>query len=288
MKKWRWIFVIFVVVGFVFVLGLSYSYEVYSQGRIAVLVVKGTIMEAMPFTKKLEKFKESSVIRAVVIRVDSPGGSVGASQELYRAIERVRKSGKPVVVSMGNMAASGGYYVSAPANFIFANPGTITGSIGVIIQHVNYGELARKLGIKTTFVKTGKFKDILSPFRELTPEEKEYLQNTIEEAYEQFLTAILKYRKEKISEEKLRKVADGRVITGQNAKELGLVDGIGNLQDAIEKARELSRSPQARVVFYEESKSFLARLLGSELSETLESFNIYSPLLYIFEWQGGE
>jgi len=208
---------------------------------------------------------------------------VGASQEIYRALERFKADGKPVVVSMGNVAASGGYYVAVPADFIYANPGTITGSIGVIIQHVAYRELMEKIGIKATSIKTGKFKDTLNPFRELTPEEKKYLKETITEAYEQFLSAILRYRKGKISEETLREVADGRVLTGEKAYELGLVDGIGGLQDAVDKARELAGIPTAREFFVPEEKTLIQKVLGGDLEE-LKLINSYSPLFYLMSF----
>ncbi len=251
--------------------------------RIAIVRVSGVIVNPLPFVNKLEKLKADKSVKAVVIRVDSPGGSVGASQEMYRAIERLKESGKPVVVSMGNVAASGGYYISAPADFIFANPGTITGSIGVIIQHVAYKELMSKIGIKARSIKTGKFKDTLTPFRELTPEEEKYLLDTIKEAYEQFLTAILKYRKGKISEEELRKAADGRVITGQRAKELGLVDELGGLKDAVDKAKALSGFPKAREFFVPEEKSLIRKVLGGEIEE-LKILNSYSPLFYMMSF----
>ncbi len=251
--------------------------------RVAIVRVSGVIVNPLPFVNKLERVASDKSVKAVVIRVDSPGGSVGASQEMYRAIERLKEKGKPVVVSMGNVAASGGYYISAPADFIYANPGTITGSIGVIIQHVAYKELMAKIGIKAKSIKTGKFKDTLTPFRELTPEEERYLQDTINEAYEQFLKAILKYRGKKISEEELRKVADGRVITGQRAKELGLVDELGGLKDAVEKAKELSGYPKAREFFVPEEKSLLKRILGGEIEE-LKILNSYSPLFYLMSF----
>ena len=248
--------------------------------RVAIISIKGVIVNPIPVVRKIERLRKDRSVKALVIRVDSPGGSVGASQEIYRAIERFRAEGKPVVVSMGNIAASGGYYVSAPADYIFANPGTITGSIGVIIQHVAYRELMDKIGVKATTIKTGKFKDTLNPFRELTPEEREYLKETIDEAYEQFLEAILKYRGKKISEERLREVADGRVFTGERAKELGLVDELGGLEDAIEKAKELAGVPRAREFFVPQEKSLLQRVLGGEIEE-LKLLNSYSPLFYL-------
>lgn len=246
--------------------------------RVAVIRVEGTIIEPDGVVQKIQRAKEDSSVKALVLRVDSPGGSVGASQEIYRALEDFKSTGKPLVVSMGNVAASGAYYISAPADIIFANPGTITGSIGVIVQHTDIKELLEKLGIKTTAIKTGRFKDTLSPFRELTPEEKEYLQKTIEDAYEQFLQAILKYRSRKISEDRLRQVADGRVFTGRMAKELGLVDELGNLQDAINKARQMAGVPQARVYYMEDRRGLLKRLMEGKVENLIPP----SPLMLYY------
>ncbi len=233
--------------------------------RIAVIKVEGVIVDPEPVIRKIEKAREDSSVKALVLRVDSPGGSVGASQEIYRALERFKESKKPVVVSMGNVAASGGYYISVPADYIYANPGTITGSIGVIIQHIDYKELLNRIGVSTTAIKTGKFKDTLSPFRKLTEEEKEYLESTIQDAYQQFISAILKYRSGKISEEKLKSIADGRIMTGLMAQKVGLVDGIGNIEDAIDMAKKLSRAEKARVFYMEDRKGFLRRFLGANL-----------------------
>ncbi|SNZ11349.1 signal peptide peptidase SppA [Hydrogenobacter hydrogenophilus] len=233
--------------------------------RIAVIKVDGVIVDPEPLIKKIEKAKEDKSVKALVLRVDSPGGSVGASQEIYRALERFKESKKPIVVSMGNVAASGGYYISVPADYIYANPGTITGSIGVIIQHIDYKELLNRIGVSATAIKTGKFKDTLSPFRKLTEEEKEYLESTIEDAYQQFISAILKYRSGKISEEKLKSIADGRIMTGLMAQKVGLVDGIGNIEDAIDMAKKLSHAEKARVFYMEDRKGFLRRFLGASL-----------------------
>ncbi len=281
MKKWVILALLLLIIAFVMM--SAFLARVPVGERVAVIKIKGVIVNPLPTVRKIERLRKDKSVKALVIRVDSPGGSVGASQEIYRAIERFREAGKPVVISMGNVAASGGYYVSAPANYIFANPGTITGSIGVIIQHVAYKELMDKIGIKATAIKTGRFKDTLNPFRELTAEEKEYLKDTITQAYEQFLRAILKYRKEKISEEKLREVADGRVFTGEKAKELGLVDEIGGLEDALQKAKELANVPEAREFFVPEERSLLQRVLGGEIEE-LKILNSYSPLFYLMSF----
>ncbi|RUM31157.1 MAG: signal peptide peptidase SppA [Aquifex sp.] len=251
--------------------------------RIAVLKLSGVIINPYPLVNKIERLKNSKNVVALVLRVDSPGGSVGASQEIYRAIERFRNSGKPVVISMGNVAASGGYYVSAVGNYIFANPGTITGSIGVIIQHIAYKELMDKIGVKSTSIKTGKFKDTLSPFKELSEEERRYLQETVNEALEQFIQAILKYRKDKIPEEKLREIADGRIFTGKKALQLGLVDELGSLYDAIEKAKEISGYRDAKPLFIQEEKTFLKKLIGADIEE-IKLFNSYTPLFYLMDY----
>ncbi len=279
MKKWIFLILLLFIIASVMISGLIARVPV--GDRVAILKVSGVIVNPLPVVRKIEKLKKDKSVKALVLRVDSPGGSVGASQEIYRALERFRESGKPVVVSMGNVAASGAYYISVPADYIFAHPGTITGSIGVVIQHIGYRELLEKIGIKATVIKTGKFKDTLNPFRELTPEEKRYLKETIEDAYEQFIEAILKYRK--IDKEKLTEIADGRVITGERAKEIGLVDGIGGLEDAIEKAKELAGVPRAREFFVPEDKTLLQKVFGAGLEE-VKILNSYSPIFYLMRF----
>lgn len=275
MRKWLKRLFLFVIVLMVLGLLTSILARLPIGDRVAVVKVKGAIIEPDRIVERIQSAKEDESVKALVLRVDSPGGSVGASQEIYRALEDFKASGKPLIVSMGNVAASGGYYISAPADVIFANPGTITGSVGVIVQHTEVKDLLEKLGIKTTSIKTGKFKDTLSPFRELTPEEKEYIRSTIHDAYEQFLQAILKYRSNKISEEKLRNIADGRIFTGKVAKELGLVDELGNLQDAINKARQMAGVPKARVFYMEERRGILRRLMEEDFQGFTYPFMLY-------------
>jgi len=280
MKKFLIILIILLTGGIMLISVLS---RIPVGERIAVLTIEGVILNPLPIIKKIDRLSEDKSVKALVLRIDSPGGSVGASQEIYRAIERFKERGKPVVVSMGNIAASGGYYISAPADVIYANPGTITGSIGVIIQYIGYKELLSKIGIKAESIKTGKFKDTLSPFKDLTKEEKDYLKRVITDSYEQFINAILKYRKDKITEEELRKIADGRVMTGLKAKELGLVDEIGNLKDAIDKAAELAGVIKPRVFYVEDKKSLLKKILGGDI-EDLKIFNSYNLTYYLMEW----
>ncbi len=281
MKKLLIILIILTIGGIMFMTILS---RIPVGERIAVLTIEGVILNSLPVVKKIDRLANDPSVKALVIRVDSPGGSVGASQEIYRAIEKFKERGKPVVVSMGNVAASGGYYISTPADIIYANPGTITGSIGVIIQYVGYKELLSKIGIKTEAIKTGKYKDTLSPFKDLTKEEKEYLKKLAVESYEQFIDAILKYRKDRITEEELRKVADGRVMTGLKARDIGLVDELGNIKDAVDKASELAGIVgKPRVFFVEEKKSFLKKLIGGDI-EDFKIITSYNLTYYLMEW----
>ncbi len=277
MKWLKRFFVFFIIVSVLgFLGGLLAKLPV--GDRVAVLKVEGVLIESEFIVKKIEALREDESVKALVVRAESPGGSVGASQEIYRALERFKGSKKPVVVSMGNVCASGCFYLAMAGDYIYANPGTITGSIGVIIQHTNLKELLEKFGIKTTSIKTGRFKDTLSPTKELTEEEKKYLQRLIEKAYEQFLGAILKHRKETDPKE-LREIADGRVFTGEDALKYKLVDSLGGLQDAIDKAKELSKAEKPRVFYVEEPKGLIKRFLENRLTA---SFGTESPLMLYY------
>jgi protease-4 len=238
--------------------------------KIALIDIKGVISNYQNTLNYLSAAEKDSSIKAVVLNVDSPGGAVGASQEIYRAIEKIRNK-KPVIVSMGNVAASGGYYISAAANEIFANPGTITGSIGVIVQHIDLTNLLQKVGVEITNIKSGKNKDILYPNHKLTEENKKLIESTVKNVYEQFLNAVVKYRK--IDKEKLRSYADGRIFSGEEALKLGLVDKLGNLQDAIEEARRLigKEGKNAVVVKIGKEETLFEKLFGAKINIDLES-----------------
>ncbi|WP_028950521.1 signal peptide peptidase SppA [Sulfurihydrogenibium subterraneum] len=239
-----------------------------SKPKVALIRVNDTIMDHMETVSNISQAEKEDSIKAVVIAVDSPGGAVGASQEIYRAIEKLREK-KPVVVSMGNVAASGGYYISAPANVIYANPGTITGSIGVIIQQVDLSEILNKIGVKVNTVKSGENKDILYPTKPLTPEQRQILEKTVMDVYDQFLDAIVKYRP--IKKEVLKTYADGRVFSGREAQKIGLVDKLGNIQDAVREARKLGKLPEdAPVVEIKPPKPLLEELLKSKFGIFIE------------------
>lgn len=273
-----------IVIGVIILLIIAYVFGTReeSKPKVALIKVQDTIMDYMDTVESIAKAQKDESVKAVVILVDSPGGAVGASQEIYRSIEKLREK-KPVVVSMGNVAASGGYYVSAPANIIYANPGTITGSIGVIIQQVDLSQILDKIGVKVNTVKSGENKDILYPNKPLTPEQRKILQDTVMDVYEQFLDAIVKYRK--IDKEKLRQYADGRVFSGKQAKEIGLVDKLGNIQDAIKEAKQLGKLPEdAPVVEIAPPKSFFNEILKSKLGIDFGSKAVKSGVYYMMSF----
>lgn len=203
---------------------------------VGLVEVKGMIIDSQATVKQLHDFAKADNVKAVVVRIDSPGGIVGPSQEISAEVKKLAAR-KNVVVSMGSVAASGGYYVAAPASVIYANPGTITGSIGVLMKFSNLEGLMGKIGMKALTLKTGKFKDVGSPARTMTDEEKEMLQGVIDSTHGQFVRAVAEGRK--LSPEAVRQIADGRIFTGEQALSLKLIDKIGTLQDAIEEAGRL-------------------------------------------------
>ncbi|WP_457638646.1 signal peptide peptidase SppA [Persephonella sp.] len=252
--------VLFIVVVYI----IAY-FSMRSSPKIAIIPVKGVISDYMNIIDNIERARRDHSIKAVVLAVDSPGGAVGASQEIYSALEKLRKD-KPVVVSMGNVAASGGYYISVPANVIYANPGTITGSIGVIIQHVSVSQVLKKLGIKVENIKSGRNKDILYPNNDLTPQQKKLLEETIKDVYNQFLEDIVKYRP--VDMHTLKQYADGRIMTGRQAVKLKLVDKLGNIQDAVLEAKKLAglEGKPVMVIRLEREENLLKKMLGAKIN----------------------
>ena len=220
-----------------------------SQDKIAVVNILGPIRASMkssdPFArdsekivKRLKKLNENTSVKAVVLRINSPGGTVAAVQEIYSELLKMKKNGKFIVASFSDVAASGGYYIACAADEIVAQPGTLTGSIGVILEIGNFSELMKKIGVKIETVKSGIHKDIGNFSREMTIEERKILQDLINDAYEQFLSAVVTGRK--LDEAKARTLADGRIFTGTQAKASGLVDTLGGLDEAIEEAKKLA------------------------------------------------
>ena len=220
--------------------GVSLETETTVGARIGIVEAKGTIGEAAPagidadkIVKLLKKYEKDDDIKAIVLRVDSPGGAVAPSQEIHDAVKRI-KARKKVVVSMGGMAASGGYYISAPADRIFAEPGTLTGSIGVIFLHFNVRGLLEWAKVEETTLKSGKYKDTLSPFRPIQETDREEIQSISDDVYSQFVQAVAQGRG--MPEARVREIAEGRIYTGKRAKELKLVDELGGFDDAVAAA----------------------------------------------------
>lgn len=221
--------------------------------NVGIVEVKGVIADPEPILTQLKEMRTNENVKAIVVRIDSPGGGVGPSQEIYDEVKKTRQV-KKVVASMGAIAASGGYYVAAAADHIVANAGTITGSISVIMEFANLEELLHKIGVGAFVIKSGEFKDVGSPLREMTVEEKRLLQGFIENVHEQFVTAIVEGRN--MPREKVAAIADGRILSGEQAKDLGLLDSIGNLEDAIELAGKLGGIKGEPSVVYAKKRKF--------------------------------
>jgi protease-4 len=240
-----------------------------AKDRVGVVEIKGLIADSRAVIKQLQRYERDPNIKAIVVRINSPGGAVGPSQEILREIEKVKKK-KKVVASLGTLAASGGYYIACGANLIMANRGTATGSIGVIMQFTNVEALTKKLGLDFFNLKAGRYKDVGSPFRPMTKEERVYMQGLVDNIYQQFLRDVSRNRR--IPLEKLRTIAEGKIYTGEEAKALGLVDEFGNLPDAIERAGRMGGiKGRVEAVYPQESFSMLKLLLGQETEERLSS-----------------
>ncbi|MCG6972685.1 MAG: signal peptide peptidase SppA [Desulfobacterales bacterium] len=257
-----------VVMTFLFTLGTRESDFDFGE-KVGVIEVNGIITESKTVLNQLKRFREDKSIKAIVVRINSPGGAVGPSQEIFREIRRT-SAVKKVVASMGTIAASGGYYIAAGANGIVANPGTITGSIGVIMGFTNYQDLLHKIGLVPIVIKSGKYKDIGSPVRKMKPEERKILTDFADKIHQQFIQAVIDGRK--MDRKKVESLADGRIFTGQESKKLGLVDRLGNLEDAIEWAGRLGGiKGKISTVYAKEKKFSILKLLTD--SSARELFN---------------
>lgn len=226
-----------------FIISVFIAAFVFGEGKhlavgsgVGLVEVKGLIIDSQEIVKQLNELRKDDSIKAVVLRIDSPGGVVGPSQEIHDEVKKLA-SRKKVVVSMGSIAASGGYYIAVAASRILANPGTITGSIGVLMRFSNLEGLMGKIGMKAFTLKTGKYKDVGSPSRPMTDQEKTMLQGVIDNTHSQFVKAVAEGRK--LPEAEVRSIADGRIFTGEQALALKLIDRLGTLQDAIEEAGKL-------------------------------------------------
>ncbi|CAN2046513.1 protease IV [Candidatus Magnetomoraceae bacterium gMMP-1] len=252
--------------------------------KVGVIEIQGAIIDSLPIIRDIKDFREDKQIKAIVLRIDSPGGGAAPSQEIFNEIRKTIKV-KNVIASMGYVAASGGYYIAAGANGIVASPGTITGSIGVRMGITNIEEIFKKIGLKSVIVKSGEFKDIASPVREMTLKEKKILQSVVDDIHNQFTEDISTGRN--IPLEDIRQIADGRILTGNQAKEWGLIDRFGNIEDAIEWAAELGNIKGKISVVYAKQKKFslFEYITGSSIENLINKFlsTQFSSNLYIKE-----
>ncbi len=231
--------IVIVVIGVAIIIGLTIGLGMRglaAGGNVGIIEIEGTIISSKHIVKDMKAFGEEPSIKAIVIRINSPGGVVAASHEIYEQVKKIQKT-KKVVVSMGTVAASGAYYVSLPADVICANPSTITGSIGVIMEYPVLEELLKKIGIKFEVIKSRKHKDIGSPFRHISDEERKLLEEVILDVYDQFVIAMTEHRN--LPKDSVLKFADGRIFTGRQAKKIGLIDTLGSFEDAVKIAGDL-------------------------------------------------
>lgn len=240
-----------------------------SGDKIAIVEINDVIVSSEKTVEQIKKFREDKSIEAIVLRINTPGGGVAASQEIYEEVKRTRDGGKIVVVSMGSIAASGGYYIAVGSSLIVSNPGTLTGSIGVIAQFISIKDLAEKLGINQTTIKSGNLKDAGNPFREMNDSDKAYFQDVVDNSFGQFLDVVAKERK--MDKETLLKYANGRVFTGLQAKEYGLVDSLGTFEDAIRITSKMAGiEGEPRIVREKKRFSFFEEMLGSKIEDVTD------------------
>lgn len=240
-----------------------------SGDKIAIVELNDVIVSSDKIVEQIKRFREDKSIKAIVLRINTPGGGVAASQEIYEEVKKTRDSGKIIVVSMGAIAASGGYYIAVGSSLIVSNPGTLTGSIGVIAQFISIKDLADKLGINQTTIKSGNLKDAGNPFRQMNDSDKAYFQDVVDNSFGQFLDVVSKERK--MDKETLLKYANGRVFTGLQAKEYGLVDSLGTFEDAIRITSKMAGiEGEPRIVREKKKFSFFEEMLGSKIEDVTD------------------
>ena len=236
------------VIGVALLTSLALDTGWFGGERVAIIRIEGVITDSRETIEELRRFRDNPSIKAVVLRIDSPGGGVVPSQEIHTEVLKARKGGRlKVVASMGNLAASGGYYIAAATDKIVANPGTLTGSIGVIMELANVQGLLEKVGVQSVVIKSGRYKDLASPFRAMSKEDRVLLQHVLDDVHDQFIQAVAAGRA--LNVEEVRPLADGRIFTGRQARTAKLVDELGDLQDAIKlAARMVGIEGEPRVV----------------------------------------
>lgn len=280
MKKVLLIFIVlFILVVFISLLLVILQKNLPIGDRVALIRIEGPILDSQDTIDEIKDYVKDPSIKAIVLRIDSPGGAVAPSQEIYEEVRKATAK-KKIVVSMGSVAASGGYYIASPATRIIANPGTLTGSIGVIMEIPNLEGLLNKLGIKTEVVKSGRHKDIASVFRGIKKEEREILQNVLDNVHEQFIKAVADGRKMLLDD--VKKIADGRIFTGEQALKVGLIDELGNLEDAVKAAAKLSGIKGEPVVVTKKERFSFINLLKDNIPKELIDICPSVKVKYLF------
>ncbi len=279
--KWFWgIFIslillvgIFVGVAFIFFAKSisstgekKFQYEVTGRGnqKIAIVELDYTIYSSEPIVRQFKRYREDKSIKAIVLRINSPGGGVAASQEMYEAVRKTRDEGKPVIISIGSIGASGAYMTACGGSYIVSNPGSVVGSIGVIANFITMKELAEKIGIKDVTIKSGKLKDAGNPLRDVNQDDIAYFQEIIDDDYQQFLELVSKERK--IEMDSLKLIANGRVFTGRQSLKLKLVDTLGTYEDAINIACKFANIEGEPVIVREKQKNNILDLFIENLN----------------------
>ena len=238
------------------------------SGEIALVRIQGMLMDSQNIVRQLSNYRHNPNVRGIVLRIDSPGGAVAPAQEIYNEIMKLKADHKTVYASMGTVAASGGYYIACAANYVLANPGTLTGSIAAVMAFSNIEELTDKIGVKPIIIKSGKYKDVGSPLRGMKPEERKLLQSVVDDVHQQFVQAVAKGRGLSVSE--VNEIADGRIMTGQQALKLKLIDEIGGLEKTLELlAKKIGVEGRPKVIEEKEKTPFFDWLLQSSLSSRL-------------------
>ena len=249
--------------------------DLSTEDRIALVRIEGIILDSQTTVGELKRFGDNPSIKAIVLRIDSPGGGVVPSQEIHDAVQRVRnKSNKAVIASMGTVAASGGYYIAAATDRILANPGTLTGSIGVIMEMANIEGLLKKIGVEGVVVKSGRYKDVGSPLRKMSDEEQALLQSVMDDVHKQFIEAVAAGRSLEVAD--VKALADGRIFTGRQAKDAKLVDELGNLEDAIQLAAEIAGIEGEPKVVEPRRRFSFRELLDSRLSALFPKLDFHT------------
>lgn len=273
------ILVIFIIIVLSIVISIAVGVSGKAFGeKIGIVEIEGIIKDSKDVMEDIVRFKEDDTVKGVIVRINSPGGSTSPSQEIYQEIKKLKEK-KKVYISMGSVCASGGYYIATAGEKIYAMPSTITGSIGVIMEQVVIEDLLKKIGLQPNTMKAGSFKDVGSPFRKMTVEEKRYFQEILDTIHKQFINTVSTERK--IPIDKAIKLSDGRVYLGQRAKDLKLIDEIGTFYDTVDDMKNVLGMKEKPTLVYGKRPFSLLKWLISSVYQEILSLQLYSPYRHI-------